>query len=575
MAAFVGNDGKSDESATWPKSLLLNAAYAEAFSCVRCHEIPRSCRNNEDGLLLCSNCAKEDGSCSLNKAVQIMVNKLKTQCLTVTPGRNIATPEVEGGVQITSPVDEQPADASPLENCQWMGSIGEWEEHSKICAFVEVGCEECHSFECPRKELLKHHDECPEMSIPCPLSCGNAILRKNRSEHLRNECAESLLECTNDECKEEVKRKEFQHHVEQQCEERVVQCPFVEFGCTVTDIKAKTLGAHIKENQFDHISLKFDAITTKQNEKIAEQNTKMMAQEETILALRNELDAAKEKQNNDLRDTNDAFEKQSLRTHNEIAQQNEKTVEQNTKIIAQNAKMMALEEAILSLRNELDAAKEKQNNDVRDTNNAFEERSLRTQNEIAQQKEGIVALTNTVTTLATDLQTQTQTSSSLTNQLNGLKSKQSNDHKATIDRIQGMEENKEEPLWCNAVYWSHDTGLLTSGGERTYLEIVLPQKAGKYLVSYSCEAYTNSQNYWIYCYFRFGGRDLNYKGGWYLHENHQGQYGVPVAGSAVVELNGNEDSNGRTLKLVHTPSNGSYPSGVRHCCLQCFELSRQ
>lgn len=35
MASVAPNDEKTDESSVWPKSLLMNAAYAEAFSCIR------------------------------------------------------------------------------------------------------------------------------------------------------------------------------------------------------------------------------------------------------------------------------------------------------------------------------------------------------------------------------------------------------------------------------------------------------------------------------------------------------------------------------------------------------------
>merc|ERR1712242_115623 len=99
------------------------------------------------------------------------------------------------------------------------------------------------------------------------------------------------------------------------------------------------------------------------------------------------------------------------------------------------------------------------------------------------------------------------------------------------------------------------------------MEMVLPQKAGRYLVSCSFEVYTNSQQYWIYYYLKFGGTTLNSRSGQYLHQNHGGPlYGFPVSMSFVVTLNGNENEQQRKLELVHQPHQ-SYPSGLRRCCI--------
>ena len=106
--------------------------------------------------------------------------------------------------------------------------------------------------------------------------------------------------------------------------------------------------------------------------------------------------------------------------------------------------------------------------------------------------------------------------------------------------------------------------------------MMLPQKAGKYLAACSFEAYTNSQQWWVYYQLTVGGRALNSQSGQYLHTNHGGNsYGFPVAMSFVVTLNGNENEQQRKLELKHNPYDGSYTSGMRRCCIQCFELSTQ
>ena len=78
---------------------------------------------------------------------------------------------------------------------------------------------------------------------------------------MENECAEQMVDCSNDECKEQIKRKDFETHTEQQCEERLVECSFARFGCNANNIRAKEMETHIIENQLEHISMKFDAIT--------------------------------------------------------------------------------------------------------------------------------------------------------------------------------------------------------------------------------------------------------------------------------------------------------------------------
>ena len=176
-------DEKAEAMNVWPKSLLLNAVYAETFSCikyvdrltvictinyhgVRCHGVPKLCMNNEDGEIMCSQCAEDVENVSPSKAVQNMINKLKTRCLTIIDNRSIKDDEEGSNVSGVS------ATGNTEDDCDWTGTIKEWEDHSKMCPFLEVLCEECSAFKCRRKELLDHLDECPEVSIECPLSCG-------------------------------------------------------------------------------------------------------------------------------------------------------------------------------------------------------------------------------------------------------------------------------------------------------------------------------------------------------------------------------------------------------------------
>ena len=72
---------------------------------------------------------------------------------------------------------------------------------------------------------------------------------------------EKLLDCSNDDCKEQIARKAFNHHINDVCDHRIVICPFSKYGCNVSNIKAKDLSKHNETYKIDHISNQFTKIT--------------------------------------------------------------------------------------------------------------------------------------------------------------------------------------------------------------------------------------------------------------------------------------------------------------------------
>eukprot|EP01084_Bolivina_argentea_P115838 205918_1 len=305
-------DEKSESEHLWPPSLLLNKAYALAFACIKCNGIAKTCMNNEDGEVLCDQCAKHDESAVPNKTVQKMINKLKTKCLSIINPNNLAA-EMEGNNIInTEPADNQ---------CDWTGMIQEWKQHSILCPYLMVNCTACNKFKCQRKLLAQHTNKCPEVMIDCSLSCGSKILRKNIQTHLDNDCMEQLLDCTNDDCKEQIKRKNFEIHVKNECDTRIVTCEFEKYGCIVKQIKANELKKHINEYKFDHLSNKFDYISNelqKENQSlktelndakasITQLTESVNSQQQTINQLTQKVDAMTA-----------AFEEEKKRAENEV-----------------------------------------------------------------------------------------------------------------------------------------------------------------------------------------------------------------------------------------------------------------
>eukprot|EP01084_Bolivina_argentea_P123962 219664_1 len=129
----VKNDDNNDH--IWPMSLILNPAYAAAFLCVKCQQIPKACWNNEEADILCSKCAQNFDNVTETKVVQKLVNKLKTKCLSVSQskiGDINRIDETEGSHVMDTKVYET--------LCDWTGQIQEYKQHALECPFVIIIC---------------------------------------------------------------------------------------------------------------------------------------------------------------------------------------------------------------------------------------------------------------------------------------------------------------------------------------------------------------------------------------------------------------------------------------------------
>ena len=73
--------------------------------------------------------------------------------------------------------------------------------------------------------------------------------------HLQNECLEKLLDCTNDDCKLQIKKKNLDNHIKNKCPERSVECEYKKYGCNIKNIKAKQLKKHMEINKDVHLSI--------------------------------------------------------------------------------------------------------------------------------------------------------------------------------------------------------------------------------------------------------------------------------------------------------------------------------
>eukprot|EP01083_Nonionella_stella_P194008 715880_1 len=82
---------RKQEDHIWSVSLIVNQAYASSFACVKCKGIPKLCMSNDDGDIFCNKCAENVDNATIIKAVQKIVNKLKTKCRTLLQDPNYVT----------------------------------------------------------------------------------------------------------------------------------------------------------------------------------------------------------------------------------------------------------------------------------------------------------------------------------------------------------------------------------------------------------------------------------------------------------------------------------------------------
>ena len=142
------------------------------FSCVyivfRCDGIPLFCMNDAEGDIVCDGCAQDMGQTTPNKAIQKIINKLKTKCPSTISAQNEGKlHEAEGGNVVITDIG--------TDLCDWSEMIKDWDEHKSQCPYLIIQCNVCKKHKCPRNKMEEHKNHCPEVEILCPnkpKSCG-------------------------------------------------------------------------------------------------------------------------------------------------------------------------------------------------------------------------------------------------------------------------------------------------------------------------------------------------------------------------------------------------------------------
>eukprot|EP01083_Nonionella_stella_P277543 943509_1 len=115
-----------------------------AFACTKCQGMPLLCMNNDEGDIVCVKCSKDMDHMSPNKALQKIIKSLKTRCLSLTEGNQPPDDnDIERGNVLATRIRDN--------ECDWNGTIVEWENHGRECPFVVIECDECKTFKTQRQ----------------------------------------------------------------------------------------------------------------------------------------------------------------------------------------------------------------------------------------------------------------------------------------------------------------------------------------------------------------------------------------------------------------------------------------
>ncbi|KAI6647242.1 TNF receptor-associated factor 4-like isoform X1 [Oopsacas minuta] len=232
--------------------------------CARCQGILREVCILSTGEQFCSCCTKGEEQTHPNMHVRDTVLSLKCSC----------------------PLSQR--------GCEWLGTLGECENHLDVCSHVHEKCKLGCEIALPRHELKIHVSEkCKLRGILCE-HCQTDLKAQDLPNHLE-ECQNIPQTCELG-CGILVCREDMARHLEEECVEKKVECPFRKYKCEVGLIKRKELNQHLEEKRTEHTELKLSAmeeILLQQGETNFSQSEKIHTQNELIEQMSQEIETLK------------------------------------------------------------------------------------------------------------------------------------------------------------------------------------------------------------------------------------------------------------------------------------------
>ncbi|XP_022784910.1 TNF receptor-associated factor 6-like [Stylophora pistillata] len=135
--------------------------------------------------------------------------------------------------------------------CDWDGMLRHYEDHSKLCEYEDVFCDDC-DVELQRWSLNTHRtSDCLNRIVRCENCEMEFAFRLKRSHE--DECLRWPLDCPQECGVHRIPREEVESHVRDECTMTLVSCPYEGAGCNFYD-KRSNLSAHIDESCEEHLS---------------------------------------------------------------------------------------------------------------------------------------------------------------------------------------------------------------------------------------------------------------------------------------------------------------------------------
>ena len=138
--------------------------------------------------------------------------------------------------------------------CQWKGSSSELSNHLKVCDIKPVTCSLGCGKQFEKKNMELHMKYfCGLRKIPCKY-CQKKVLGKNMTKH-HQVCPKMSIPCPN-KCSsiKEITREKMKEHIKV-CPDQLVACKYTKFGCHEKEMKRKDYDQHLSTAIEQHLDL--------------------------------------------------------------------------------------------------------------------------------------------------------------------------------------------------------------------------------------------------------------------------------------------------------------------------------
>ena len=135
--------------------------------------------------------------------------------------------------------------------CDWIGSFGDLSAHIKKCKLQMVSCRYCKQ-DYLRRDEGQHFALCLDYPIIC-VQCDHKIKRALMQTHIISKCPMTEIECKQG-CGQRMIRRFLDEHIKNECAETLIVCGYQEFGCNAT-FKRKNRENHHRVNIDIHLRM--------------------------------------------------------------------------------------------------------------------------------------------------------------------------------------------------------------------------------------------------------------------------------------------------------------------------------